>query len=196
MQLLEEPQDGPTRRLVEVAGGLVGEHDRRTADQGPGDGDPLALSTRQLIGAGVGSFVKADESEGIEGTGPPFRLGDPGVEEAVGHVVERTLVLGQEELLEHEADTGGPQRGQLPVGESLDVESGDPHPAGTGPVQGAHQLQESGLARPRGTHDAHQFTPGDGEGDIAQGGNRRLGRVDLGDLVDLEHRPRAIAVGT
>ena len=35
-------------------------------------------------------------------------------------------MLGQEELLEHEADPGGPQRGQLAVGELLDVEAGDP----------------------------------------------------------------------
>ncbi len=124
-----------------------------------------------------------------------FALGDPGVEEAVGHVVEHALVLGQEELLEHEADPGGPQGGQLPVREPGDVEAGDPHPTGAGPVQGAHQMQQGGLARPRWAHDAHQLAPGDGEGDAPQGGHRRLARVDLGDLVDLEHRPRAAAVG-
>jgi len=48
------------------------------------------------------------------------------------------LVLGQEELLEHESDAGGPQGGQLAVGEPLDVEAGDAHMAGAGPVQGAH----------------------------------------------------------
>ena len=162
VQVLEEPQDGPSGGLVEVAGRLVGEHDRRAADQGPGDRDPLALPARELVGAGVGSLVEADQSEGVEGTGPPLGLGDPGVEEAVGHVVERALVLGQEELLEDEADPGRPQRSQLPVGEPLDVEAGDPHPAGAGPVQGAHQLQESGLARPRRPDDAHQLAPGDG----------------------------------
>ena len=36
---------------------------------------------------------------------------------------------------------------ELPIGKLFDVESGDPHAAGAGPVQGAHQLQEGGLAR-------------------------------------------------
>jgi len=64
-------------------------------------------------GHGVG--LLGNHTQGVEGTRPPFGLGDPGVEEAVGHVVEHALVLGQEELLEHEADPSGPQRGQLPI---------------------------------------------------------------------------------
>jgi hypothetical protein len=44
-------------------------------------------------------------------------------------------VLGQEELLEDEADPGGPQRGQLAVGQLLDVEVGDPYQPGGGSVQ-------------------------------------------------------------
>ena len=89
MELLEEPQDGLPGRLVEVAGGLVGEHDGRAADQGPGDGDPLALPARELVGASVGTLVEADQSEGVEGPGASLGLGDSGVEEAVGHVVEQ-----------------------------------------------------------------------------------------------------------
>ena len=74
-------------------------------------------------------------------------------------------MLGQEELLEHEADPGGPQRGQLPVGELGHVEAGDPHVAGAGPVQAAHQVQQGGLARPRRADDGDQLALGDGEGD-------------------------------
>ena len=143
VEFLEEPQDGLPGGLVEVAGGFVGQHDGRAADQRPGDGHPLALAARELGGAGVGSPVQSDQCQGVEGPGAPFGLGDAGVEEAVGHVVEGALVLGQEELLEDEADPGGPQRGQLAVGEPLDVEAGDPHMAGAGPVQGAHQMQQA-----------------------------------------------------
>src|ERR1700678_1250723 len=110
MEFLEESYDGSSRRLVEVAGGLVGEHDGRAADKRPGDGDPLALPARELVGAGVRVLVEADKSEGVESAGAAFGLGDPGVEEAVGNIVKRALVLGQEELLEHEADPGSPQR--------------------------------------------------------------------------------------
>ena len=118
VEFVEERQDGLAGGLVEVAGGLVGQHDGRAAHQGPGDGDPLALAARELGGAGVGSLVQADQLQGVEGLVAPFGHGDPGVEEPVGHVVEHALVLGQEELLEHEADPGGPQRGQLPVGQA------------------------------------------------------------------------------
>ena len=45
------------------------------------------------------------------------------------------------------------------------------------------------LPDPDGPDDAHQLASGDGEGDIPQGGHRRLARIDLGHLVDLEHRP-------
>ena len=44
-------------------------------------------------------------------------LRHPGVEQPVGDVVQHGGVLGEEELLEHEPDPGGPQRGQLPVGQ-------------------------------------------------------------------------------
>jgi hypothetical protein len=94
----------------------------------------------------VGSPVQSDQSQGVEGPGAPFGLGDAGVEESVGHVVERALVLGKEELLEDESDPGGPQRGQLAVGKPFDVEAGDPHQPRGGLVQGAHQMQERRLA--------------------------------------------------
>src|SRR6202044_2806403 len=77
MELLEESQDGSACRLIEVAGGLVGEHDGRAADKCPGDGDPLALAARELIGASVETFVEADKSEDIEGPGATLSLGDP-----------------------------------------------------------------------------------------------------------------------
>jgi hypothetical protein len=89
----------------------------------------LALSTGELGGSRLGSTLQADQGEGVEGTGPSFALGDPGVEEAVGHVVEHALVFGQEELLEHEADPRRPQGGQFPVRQLGDVETGDPHTA-------------------------------------------------------------------
>ena len=72
----------------------------------------------------------------------------PGVEEAVGHVVEDALVLGQEELLEHEADPGRSQRRELPVGQRGHVETGDRRTAGGRAVKGAHQMEEGRLARP------------------------------------------------
>ena len=147
------------------------------------------------LGRAWGRLIQADHGQGVEGLGAPFDLGDPGVEESVGHVVQHALVLGQEELLEHEADPRGPQGGELPVGQLGDVEAGDPHMARGRPVQTAHQVQKGGLARPRRPDDAHQLALVDGEGHTPQGGDRRLARVDLGHLVHFEHRPAATVGG-
>ena len=35
--------------LVEVSGGLVAQQDLRAVDDGPGDGDPLLLTTGELV---------------------------------------------------------------------------------------------------------------------------------------------------
>ena len=146
------------------------------------------------VGRAWGRPSKADQGQGVEGSGAPFGLGDPGVEEPVGHVVEDALVLGQEELLEHEADPGGPQRGQL---RSESWATSKPV-IRTWPELGRSRLpircNKGGLARPRRPHDADQLALGDGEGDPPQGGHGRLARVDLGHLVDFEHWPAA-AVG-
>ncbi len=45
-----ERQDLVAGRGVEVAGRLVGEDDLRLGDEGPGDGDPLLLAARELLG--------------------------------------------------------------------------------------------------------------------------------------------------
>ena len=54
----------------------------------------------------------------------------PGVQQPVGDVGQRGLVLGQEELLEHEPDRGRPQPGQLPVAQPGHVQPGHPHRPG------------------------------------------------------------------
>ena len=48
VELADELHDRCAGGAVEVAGRLVGEHDRRTPDEGPGDRDPLPLSAGEL----------------------------------------------------------------------------------------------------------------------------------------------------
>ena len=51
MQLAEQVHHGSAGSRVEVAGRLVGQHDRRAVDDRPGDGDALTLATRHLARA-------------------------------------------------------------------------------------------------------------------------------------------------
>ena len=75
-------------RLVEVAGRLVGQHDRGLADQRPGDRDALALPARELGRTGVWTPGQADQLQRGEGALAALPEGDAGVEEPVGDVIE------------------------------------------------------------------------------------------------------------
>ena len=117
VELLQQRDEGVAGGAVEVAGGLVGEHDRRPVDQGAGDRHPLALAAGELRRPGRRAVGQADGGQRLE-RAPAAQSGRRArVEQAVGDVVQRGRVLGQEELLEDEADAGGAQRGELPVGQ-------------------------------------------------------------------------------
>ena len=188
VELVDQGQDGLPGGLVEVPGRLVSQHDGGSTDEGPGDGDPLALSARELRGTGMGALCQADEVQGVEGALAALSEWDAGVEEPVGHVVQHGGVFGQEELLEDEPDPGGPQIGHVLVCHCGDVEPGDPYLAGGGPIEGSHQLQQGGLARSGRADDPDQLALADGEVDSAQGLDGRLTRVALGHVLDVEHR--------
>ena len=89
VQLFEEPQDGPSGRLVEVAGGLVGEA------RWPGRPTRArAMATRcrwppeSWVGRAWGRSPRPTSPRASRARSAA-RPRDPGVEEAVGHVVER-----------------------------------------------------------------------------------------------------------
>ena len=189
VELFEQLDDRFAGGAVEVAGGFVGQHDRRPADQGAGDGDPLPLAAGQLGGSGARAGRPGRPGgSGFGGLGAALGDADAGVEQAVGDVVQHGGVFGEEELLEHEPDAGGAQRGQLPVGQVRHVQPGDVDAAGGGPVQGTQHLQQGGLTGPGRADDGDQLTRIDGETHAAQRDHGRLARVAPGHLLDLQHR--------
>ncbi len=56
------------------------------------------------VGPGGGPVRQADPVQGVQRQPPPLAPADAGVQQPVGHVAEHGLVLGEEELLEHEPD--------------------------------------------------------------------------------------------
>src|SRR5919197_1337062 len=115
VQLLDQGHDLRAGRTVEVAGRLVGEHDRRRADERARDRDPLPLAARELGRACLQPGAEADRGQRVCRFLTTFRCWNACVEEPVGDVVEDARVLGEEELLEDEADPGRQNGGELAV---------------------------------------------------------------------------------
>ena len=188
VELADELHDRRAGGAVEVAGRLVGEHDRRPPDEGPGDRHPLPLASGELGRLERRAVGQADPFERLVGARVPLGGGDAGVEHPVGDVLAHRGVLGQEELLEDEPDLPGPQPRHLAVAQPRRVDPADPDHAAAGPLQRPDDVQQRGLARPGGPDDRHQLAPPDGEGHPSQGEHRGLLAVDLGDLVQLQYR--------
>ena len=124
---------------------------------------------------------QTDEGEGVERAAGGVRPGDAGVEEPVGHVVEHGSGARPGRTAGTRSRCGWPAAPPARGRQSGDVEAGDAHGARGGAVEGAHQVQQGGLARPRRADDATsspwstvKLTPRARDG--------RLAGVDLGHL--------------
>ena len=90
LQRLQQVDHGGGRALVEVAGGLVGQQQARLVDHRPGDGDPLALATRQLRRLVPGPVGQAHRGQQL--AGPLAALAGRGAsEEAASSTFSRAL---------------------------------------------------------------------------------------------------------
>ena len=82
---VEQHREDPVRRLgVEVAGGLVGEEERRPVDQRAGDGDALLLAAGELGRAVVEAVAEADAGQELA-----CALGGGGARRAGGALRQR-----------------------------------------------------------------------------------------------------------
>ena len=110
-------------RVVEVAGRLVGEQERRSGDERPGDGDALLLAGRELVGLVALLAGQVDERDDVAdplGQLAPGRVvaGDRERQrDVLGDVEQRDEV----ERLEDEAGPVAAQPGRLVVGELADA---------------------------------------------------------------------------
>ncbi len=78
---LEHLEDLHAGAEVELTGGLVGQQDRIAGGEGPGDGHPLLLATRQLVGEVAEPVAEPDASERLggpfAGVGPRWAASAP-----------------------------------------------------------------------------------------------------------------------
>ena len=189
VQLPEEPDDLLAGCAVEVAGGLVGEEQRRVAHQRPGDGHALALAARELVGAVVHAVLEPHRLERLHGAVATLLAGDAAVDERELHVGEGGGPGEQLEGLEDEADLVVAQVGELVVGELLHVLPVDPVGAGGGGVERADEVHEGRLARARLPHHRHPLAAPHVEGDAVEGAHLLLADpVEPGEPLDGDER--------
>ncbi len=106
----QEPQDALDLHVVQVSGGLVGQHEGRVGGERTGDGDALLLPARQPARAVVQPVAQVDL--GHEHPRPLERAAPrhPGDEERRGDVLDRRQAGHQVEGLEDDPDRRPPVR--------------------------------------------------------------------------------------
>ena len=144
-ELEEEVEDRVRRRLVEVAGRLVGEDEPGPMGERPADGDALLLAAGELLGIAPAEAVEA-EAGGERGLPVGVEAaGEAGLEGEVGGDVE---ARDQIELLEDEADPVAAERGAGGVGGAGDQRLADADRAGVGGVEAGDEVEKGALAAP------------------------------------------------
>src|SRR5690606_9235576 len=153
---------------VEIAGGLISQHQCRLRDQGAGHRRTLALAAGKLMRSMREARTQAHPFEQI--ARPPLGLGGTlaSHQQRHGHILERRELRQQVMELVHETQLVVAQRAALALAELVDVAPGHLDGALVGPVKAAQHLQQGGLARAGSTHNRdtltardRQFNPGE-----------------------------------
>ncbi len=167
---------------VDRARGIVEDQDARVRQDGPGEGDPLPLASRQaqpsLADDGVVTLRQLfDERVRLGGACGRLHLAVCGGRVPVGDV--RPHRVGEEEaLLEDDADLAA-QRGKRHVAHVVPV---DAHGAGGRLVKARHHVRHGRLPAPARADQGHRLARGDSEAEPAQ--HRRALDIGVTDLVE------------
>lgn len=172
---------------VEVAGGFVGDDERRVGDEGAGDGDALFLAAGELPGEVTHPVAQADEFEGGFNVLPAFATGQAGEEEREFDVFEGGQYRDEVESLEDETDVVVAPFRELGFGEVGDVDFVDVAVAAGGAVNAGNDMEERAFARAARAHEGDELTGGDVDRDVVEGGDLDFAvAVELGQVADLD----------
>ena len=174
---------------IEVARRFVGDENGRLMHDRPGDGGTLQFATRHLGRVGVEARRQADLVADQPGLGSGRGRTEAAEQQRQGHVLEQRQGRQQVEELEDEPDAIPPHPRQLVVGEGSERAALEHDAARAGPIHGAAQVQEGGLAASRRPHQRHELARGGDKGHVRHG-IPVLSGVPLGDLGHGEHQWR------
>ena len=132
-----------------------GQQQARPGDEGPGDGDPLALAAREFRGPVAHALLEPHLLQGRAGALGPLPAIDAGVDERQLDIVDGVRPGQQVEGLEHEADLPVAERGQFGVTQRGNGSTVEQVVAPVRAVEAADDVHEGRLARPGRPHDGH-----------------------------------------
>ena len=171
--------------LVELAGGLVGQHERRAARGRRGDRHPLLLAAREGVDAVVGAVAEPEGGQGRVRIAVAPRQAERG-----GHVLVRAERRPEVAALEDERQVGGAKVRQLGLGQPAQRAPEHAHLAGRRLVEARRQREERALAAARRAEHGDRLAALDAQVEAAQGHRLRRPRaVDLEHVAELERRP-------
>ncbi len=161
--LEDEIHDGAARRLVEIAGGLVGHQDRWVGGERPGERDALLLAAGQLRRIVPEPLAEPDLAK--LGLGAPEGVAPAGELQRHCDVLERRHGGNEMERLEHDADapTAEPRQGILV--ETVDAGALDSDAAALRAFEAGQDREQRRFARPRWTRQPDRFTGTNREAD-------------------------------
>ncbi len=194
VELAEDLEDLFGGHAVEVAGGLVGQDERRVGHDRSGHRHPLLLASRQLRGHVGHAVGQADPGQRLQGPLAPGLGTHPGVDQRQLDVVQGGRPRDEVEALEDKADLPVADLGQLAVIEEPDVGAIEQVPAVSGDIETPDDVHERRLPAARRPHDGDEIPPFDGERHPPEGVDLELAHgVGLDDLAQHDDGP---TVGT
>ena len=154
----DEVDDGGTGSGVEIAGGFVGEKDGGLVDEGAGDGGALELSTRELVGAMVGTVGKMDGGKEFAGAGAGKGIDATGKEKREKDIFFDGESGEEVKELEDEADFQASECGEFIVVEGVKGMAFEVDLTRGGNIKSAEKMEESAFAATAGAGDGDDFS--------------------------------------
>ena len=146
---------------VQASRGFVGQHDVGLVHQGACHGHPLLLAARELCRLVPGAVGQSHEAEQFLGAALHLAVAAPGDVARDHHVLEGGKFRQQLMKLKNEAQVLAAEARERVAAQGEDIGPGNFHPSGIGAVEGAHDLQQRGLAGTTGSDNADHFLAAD-----------------------------------
>ena len=157
LQFVEQVQDFLGGPGVQVAGGLVGDNQRRVGDNRPRDADALLLAAGKLARPMSHAIRQANQLQDRHHLALAF-----GTRQRQEQERQLDILIGAQDRqqvieLEHEPDVPRAPARQLPLRHGGDEVLPDPDLALAGAIQTGDQIQQRGFARAAWPHQAEIF---------------------------------------